>query len=194
MHALLKAAFAAASLAPVTAACNTAGSPGVNPGARDGLCRGSYGAVTVEELEVPQGATCVLRGTRVQANVKVQRGATLDARGVRVGGNIQAEGAKAVAVVGSSRVGGSVQLKQGGAATVRDSFVNGDIQLDDNNAPQIVDRNDVGGNIQVVGTHAGVSINSNLVDGNLQCKENSPAPTGGGNVVQGDKEDQCAAL
>jgi hypothetical protein len=39
-----------------------------------------------------------------------------------------------------------------------------------------------------------VVIASNRVDGNLQCKENSPAPTGGGNVVQGVKEDQCAQL
>jgi len=30
--------------------------------------------------------------------------------------------------------------------------------------------------------------------GNLQCKENRPAPTGGRNVVGGDKEDQCARL
>jgi hypothetical protein len=38
------------------------------------------------------------------------------------------------------------------------------------------------------------TVNSNWIDGNLQCKENVPAPTGGGNVVQGNKEDQCAAL
>ena len=30
------------------------------------------------------------------------------------------------------------------------------------------------------------------VDGNLQCKENRPAPSGSRNVVQGNKEDQCA--
>jgi hypothetical protein len=34
----------------------------------------------------------------------------------------------------------------------------------------------------------------NSVAGNLQCKENVPAPRGGNNVVQGNKEDQCAAL
>lgn len=27
-----------------------------------------------------------------------------------------------------------------------------------------------------------------------QCKENAPRPGGGGNVVQGNKEDQCAGL
>jgi hypothetical protein len=37
-------------------------------------------------------------------------------------------------------------------------------------------------------------VQSNFIDGNLQCKENVPAPTGGANVVQGNKEDQCARL
>jgi hypothetical protein len=32
------------------------------------------------------------------------------------------------------------------------------------------------------------------IDGNLQCTGNSPAPTGSGNVVGGNAEDQCAAL
>jgi hypothetical protein len=37
----------------------------------------------------------------------------------------------------------------------------------------------------------GVEIRRNVIDGNLQCKENQPAPVGGGNVVGGNKEDQC---
>ena len=39
----------------------------------------------------------------------------------------------------------------------------------------------------------GVAITANRVDGNLQCKANIPAPTGGRNIVQGVKEDQCAS-
>jgi len=39
-----------------------------------------------------------------------------------------------------------------------------------------------------------VHIARNQIDGNLQCKENSPRPTGGGNVVRGNKEDQCRRL
>ncbi len=38
------------------------------------------------------------------------------------------------------------------------------------------------------------SIGPVTVDGNLQCKENQPRPTGGGNIVHGNKEDQCARL
>jgi hypothetical protein len=45
------------------------------------------------------------------------------------------------------------------------------------------------------GQHTGgVSITANTIDGNLQCKENNPAPTGGDNIVKGIMEDQCANL
>lgn len=39
-----------------------------------------------------------------------------------------------------------------------------------------------------------MKILANRIDGNLQCKENVPPPTGGDNIVQGSKEDQCATL
>jgi hypothetical protein len=39
-----------------------------------------------------------------------------------------------------------------------------------------------------------ITITDNTIGGNLQCKENDPDPTGGGNVVAGNKEDQCADL
>jgi hypothetical protein len=52
----------------------------------------------------------------------------------------------------------------------------------------------VGGSVQVFQNKGGVRLARNRIDGNLQCKENRPAPTGGGNVVQGNKEDQCARL
>ena len=37
-------------------------------------------------------------------------------------------------------------------------------------------------------------ISFNTVKGNLQCKENNPAPVGGQNTVHGSKEDQCRRL
>lgn len=48
--------------------------------------------------------------------------------------------------------------------------------------------------MRVFQNHGGVRIAGNLIDGNLQCKENRPAPTGGGNRVRGNKEDQCSRL
>jgi hypothetical protein len=141
--------------------------------AEERTCRGTIGATTVDNLRVPQGATCTLNGTRVKGTVKVERSATLKATRISVIGNVQAEGAANVNVA-ASNVGGSVQIVQG-----RNSKL---------------DRNAVKGDVQYFENRGTISITSNRIDGNLQCKENSPPPTGGGNIVQGNKEDQCARL
>ena len=139
-------------------------------------CRGTIGARSLDvDIRVPSGATCRLKGTRVDGNVKVYRNATLVATGVRVDGNVQAENAKSVVVTGS-RVGGSIQLKQGriGPINLTRNTVDSDIQLFSNRGTSVVVRNVVGGN--------------------LQCKSNRPRPTGGANRVKGNKEDQCSRL
>ena len=159
--------------------------------AEERTCRGSLGARTVDNLRVPTGATCRLTRTYVKGTIKVQRGATLVARRVRVVGNVQAEGARKVVVKRRSRVGGSIQVEQGRRATVRGTRVIGDIQYDHNRGYLRANLNRVGGSIQVIGNSGGAEIFRNVINGNLQCKENRPRPTGGGNVVGGNKEDQC---
>jgi hypothetical protein len=162
--------------------------------AEERACRGTLGAVTVDNLRVPQRATCILNGTKVKGMITVQRGATLVASGIRVTGNVQAENAARVVVKRSSRIGGSVQVKQGGGASVTGSRVTGDIQYDANRRLLRATGNRVGGSIQVVGNSGGAAIFRNVVVGNLECKENSPAPSGGSNVVGGSREDQCAGF
>jgi hypothetical protein len=156
-------------------------------------CRGTLGRVSLDNLRVPQGATCNLNGTRLKGTVIVQRGAVLIANGVRVNGNIQGENARNV-IVRRSRVGGSIQVKQGGGATVSGTRVTHDIQFDANRRPTRAHRNRVGGSIQVVGNSGGVSLVRNVVNGNIDCKENRPAPTGGRNVVGESKTDQCSRV
>lgn len=184
-------------LAPVAlaiAACEPA--PTTPTTTSPGSCRGTIGAVTVEDVVVPQGATCTLEGTRVRGDVEVKRDATLIGRGIRVDGNVQGENQREVRVGRSSVVGGNVQLEQGVRGSVNDTIVGGDIQYEQNRGSLEARRNRVGGNVQVFGNRGGTTIvvDANRIDGNLQCKENAPAPTGGGNVVQGSKEDQCRRL
>lgn len=144
--------------------------------AGDRTCSGTIRAVTIDDnVIVPKGKTCTLVGTKVKGNIEVRSGATLKASKVRVDGNIQSQGHRNVSTV-DSRVDGNIQLKSGGGVNLRRNIVEGDIQLFSN-------------------TKAGKKyVIRNTVDGNLQCKGNSPVPYGGGNVVQGDKEDQCRAL
>jgi hypothetical protein len=162
--------------------------------AEERVCKGTLGAVTVDNLRVPQNATCTLYGTRVKGTIKVESNATLRARKVMVIGNVQAQNARLVLVTEKSRIGGSVQVVKGGGATVADTFVNGNILYDENQAKLSVLRSDVGGNVQVFQNTGGVLIRYNVIDENLQCKANSPAPIGGSNTVGGNKEDQCSRL
>ncbi len=54
-------------------------------------------------------------------------------------------------------------------------------------------RNRIGGNLQAVENTGGLVIRFNVIEGVLQCKQNAPPPTGGGNQAS-DKEDQCENL
>jgi len=162
--------------------------------AEEKVCRGTIGARTLDNVKVPQGASCTLRGTKVKGTIKVNKNARLEAIDVNVIGNVQGEGARNVIVRKTSRVGGSVQVVQGKKAKVANSRVNGDILYDDQSARVLALRSKVGGNVQAFQNTGGTKIAGNVIDGNLQCKENQPAPTGGNNRVGGNKEDQCKSL
>jgi hypothetical protein len=47
--------------------------------AEERTCRGSLGGVTVDNLRVPQSATCTLDLTRVHGTIKIERNAVLNA-------------------------------------------------------------------------------------------------------------------
>ncbi|BAC90200.1 hypothetical protein [Gloeobacter violaceus] len=162
--------------------------------AEETTCTGSLGATTVDNLRVPQGATCTLNGTRVEGTIYVEANATLKASKVQVKGNVQAENAARVNVLPRSTVGGSIQIVQGGAARIDSVQIAGDLLFDSNSKSLIAYKNTIGGNLQAFQNNGGLTITANNIDGNLQCKENNPAPVGGENVVQGNKEDQCAQL
>ncbi len=162
--------------------------------AEEKVCRGTIGAKTLDNVKVPQGASCTLKKTKVKGTIKINDGARLEAIDVRVIGNVQGEGARNVIVRKDSFVGGNVQVVQGKKAKVANSKVNGDILYDDQTRGLVIRKNTVGGNVQVFQNTGGVTIRANVIDGNLQCKENKPAPTGGSNRVKGNKEDQCKGL
>jgi hypothetical protein len=162
--------------------------------AADRICRGAIGAVRVDNVRVPEGATCTLNGTLVRGNITVQRRATLVATRVIVIGNVQGSGAQNVSVLDESRIGGSIQVQQGGGATVDDTRIDGHVSYDSNRAPVALLDSAIDGNVQADKNTGGVEISGNTIGGNLQCRDNNPAPTGGDNVVDGDKQDQCRRL
>lgn len=164
--------------------------------AEERVCRGTIGATTVDNLRVPQAATCTLNGTKVEGTLKVESRAKLYAEGIRVIGNVQSEGFKVVSLRAGSKVGGSVQLENGqsgGLGRVISTRINGDLQLFSNEARMVARNDTILGNLQAVSNTGGLVIENNTIAENLQCKQNDPPPTGGGNTA-GDKEDQCARL
>jgi hypothetical protein len=164
--------------------------------AEERVCRGTIGATTVDNLRVPQGASCTLNGTRVEGTVKVERNARLTANGIRVKGNVQSEGFRNILLRRASVVVGSVQLENGlrdGSGWVLNTRINGDLQFFSNKARMIARGNTILANFQANQNTGGLVIENNRISENLQCQSNNPRPTGGGNTA-GDKEGQCARL
>jgi hypothetical protein len=67
------------------------------------------------------------------------------------------------------------------------------LQFESNTGSVAAAGNTIGGSRQAFQNLGGATFNGNRMNGNMQCKENIPAPTGGCNVSP-SKEDQCARL
>ena len=177
-------------MSALAAAATLASAPAL---AEEFRCTGAVGAVALDNVFVPDGASCVLDRTRMNGSVVVGRGATLRATSVAINCNLQAEGAAFVGLGGYSTVGGSVQIVQGGGASIERARIKGDLQFESNNSALTATANIVGGSLQAFQNIGGAAFNNNTMNGNMQCKENVPAPTGSGNRSP-SKEDQCARL
>lgn len=107
----------------------------------------------------------------------------------------------------------NVKVPQGARCTLQGTKVKGTIKVDNDARLEAIDVNVIGnvqaegarnviirktskvdGSVQIVQGKKARVRNSKVIDGNLQCKGNHPAPNGGNNEVGGDKEDQCSSL
>lgn len=146
------------------------------------------------DLKIAADTHCTLINVRVRGDLELGRGSTVIAVDLRVDGDIEGKSASGLTLT-SSRVEGDIQFEGGGSVQVRQTEIDGNLRLDSNDGSLHLDDNSVDGNVQVFRNRGGpFTISDNGIEGNLQCKDNDPAPTGGGNVVDGDKEDQCRNL
>lgn len=125
------------------------------------------------DIVVGPGSVCVVGAVTVDGDIRAGSGATLIVEGAQVEGDVLGDGFADLRVTGGV-VDGAVRLLGGGTAVVLGVTVEGDIQAERNTGP--------------------LQISDNTLDGNLRCEGNAPAPTGGGNIVTGDKEGQCSGL
>lgn len=143
------------------------------------------------DVTVPDGATCELRGVRVEGNISVGHRARLYARGVDVDGDIEGEGTSAVEVTDGSVVGGNLQLESGGSAVVSDSHIGGDLNWEEQRGKLRAEGSTVSGNLELDGNTGEIRVSHNKIHGDLTCEENALVPVGGDNAVSGDEGGQC---
>lgn len=153
----------------------------------------TIGAIRLDSVIVPAGATCTLMGTMMNGSVEVGAAAQLNASNVSITGNLLSDGATALRLSGSSQVGGSIQVQRGAGAELTGARVTGNLQIDAMAGPVRATGNSVGGSLQAVGNRGGVTLLNNRMGSVLQCKENLPPPNGSGNTAT-LKEDQCVGL
>jgi hypothetical protein len=146
------------------------------------------------DVVIPEGTSCTFTDVRVRGDLKLRRGSTVVATNLRVDGAIEAKAASRLTLI-SSRVDDDIEFEDGGSVLVRQTLIDGNLLLESNNGTLEVQNNTVEGNVQVYRNRGGpFTISDNRIEGNLQCRENDPSPTGGGNDVDGNKEDQCRSL
>lgn len=140
--------------------------------------------------------TCSLLGTLVKGNVLLEDNGNLLAEDATIVGSVQTDGAEQVRIF-RTVVNGDIQLTGidgPGISEVLDSKIGGTLDVETNPATFELKRNDVNSDLKANGNTGGVAIRDNEVGGNLQCQNNAPPPTGGNNIVDGNKEDQCESL
>jgi hypothetical protein len=179
--------FLAAALALFTAQAQAALEPESNY-----LCTGDLGAVSVDNLRVPEGASCTLNRTTVNGNIHVEDNASLRAYDANINGNIQANRAASVNFYAGSSVNGNIHIHRSGSAEIQAVDINGNLKLENNDRFLNAADNTIDGNLQASNNSGGLSITANQIDGNLQCDANSPPPALSGNRVTGNLEGQCA--
>ncbi len=170
--------------------------------AADFECREAVGALTiVGNLIVPDDATCTLSGTQVQGSIVVKSRANLDATGATVTGGLQGESPASVVVKGGSSFGNGISVRKAedvnnpaaGRIDISETTVTGDLQLEENREPISLNANEIVGSIQANKNTGGLEITGNQIGNGLQCQDNNPFPTGGGNVAK-QKQGQCQFL
>jgi len=180
------------------------------------------GTMVKGNVLVYSGGRLTTLGAQIEGNLQAKDAVSVAVEpNTFVDGDIQLENLSGTSRINYSDVTGSIQVKYNRqAVTVDYNTVNGDIQFEElraSNYPAYVRHNTVGGNVQMTRNRlTSLRLVSNRVDGdmqafeirsssalvirannireNLQCKSNNRAPTGGGNIVGGSKEDQCERL
>jgi hypothetical protein len=167
--ALLAVLYGASPASAADTQCN--GTPGAPE---------TIGAVTVDQVVVPDGGWCRLDGTTVNQNVILGVGSNLWAKNAQVGGNIQGtNGPRAVRIL-QSDVQGNIQVKKatnpiiiGDARCKIDPYVGGNIQLEENLGGIGICEMEIEEDLQLFKNTGRIGVFNNDVGENMQITDNT---------------------
>lgn len=163
------------------------------------LCNDTMTGIFNRVVAVP-GGTCTLSDAIVFGTVRAEPGSTLFVYGGGVFGGISGDPGSSVAVL-SSFVGGNIRCEGAVAPSgcqVSGAFVGGSVRSEwaDGGFVNFFS-NYIDGNVRLSGNSVQSFVSLNVIDEDLTCRGNTPAPNPGGlpptNDVDGDKRDQCDA-
>ena len=171
----------------------------------DTNCTGTLTGTVKGNVTVPKDASCTIEIATVTGNLKVSQGASLMIAAYgepsTIGGNVEADHCKFVLLGGNVTVGGNLQIHQC-TGTANNGFqgpgvkISGDFECHNNSGPCRAWLGEVDGNVQIHnnGSITASDISLVTIGGDLQCKNNTPAPTHnyGPDWVTGNLQDQCA--
>lgn len=147
-----------------------------------------------DDVEIPGDRTCTFTDVQVRGDLKLGRGSRLIASELRVDGDIESNGADELKLT-HSWIDSDVEFEKGGRVTIYDSHVGGKVEIKENRGRIDLRDNTVRGDVKIEKNRDGpFTLFRNTIDGKLECKENSPAPIGSGNVVGDKEEGQCKGL
>jgi Tannase and feruloyl esterase len=180
--------------------------------ATDATCSGLIGGqstlTTIDgNVVVPNGKYCTLSFVAVTGNIRVAPNATLivSARSEpsTIGGNIEATNCDSVLLDGNVEVGGNLLINSCNGSSPSgfrgpDVLIKGNFECKANAGPCVAWLGSIGGNAHVGNNRSKASSEISLVSvlGNLNCVNNSPAPTHqhGPDWVDGQAQNQCAGF
>ena len=145
------------------------------------------------DLRIPTNTRCVISDVYVAGNLQLDRGASLVGDDVRVDGNIESKHAAELTLT-DALIFGNVRLEDGGSVSLRESWIAGKIELKSNGGSIEIEDNVIQNDAKLEDNRQGpIRLVGNTIDGKLECKDNDPPPTGGGNDAQ-QMTGQCSGL
>jgi hypothetical protein len=148
----------------------------------------------VRDVEIRPNASCTFTDVRVRGNVLLREGARLVASRLTVDGSIEANRAAGL-VLTDSWIYGEVKFEEGGTVTIAGTLVDGKVELKSNLGVIDAADNRIEEAFKLEKNRGGPFRLLRNESRNLECKENTPEPSGSGNVVREDrKAEQCEDL